>query len=85
MIILQINNDLSVLKSPLTSLDPDVFAELGGHAHKKGVPLSCDDFMEVVATASNHLSESSMKETFMAFLFFFRSASYFHSFKCTDT
>lgn len=39
----------------LTSLDPDILSEFGGHAHQESLTLSSDSFMEVVTTATNNL------------------------------
>lgn len=39
----------------LTSFDPDVLAELGGHAHQEGLTLRRDSFMKVVTTAAGDL------------------------------
>lgn len=46
--------DLNI-PSSVTSLDPDVLAELGGHAHQESLTLGRDNFMEVVTTATNDL------------------------------
>lgn len=46
---------MTSLRPTLTSLDPDVLAELGGHAHQEGLTLSRDSLMEVVATATDNL------------------------------
>lgn len=43
------------LTSSPTSLDPDVFAELGGHAHQESLPLGSDSFMEVITPATDDL------------------------------
>lgn len=43
------------MPSLVTSLNPDVLAELGGHAHKESLTLGCDSFMEVVSTATDNL------------------------------
>lgn len=43
------------IPSSVTSLDPDVLAELGGHAHQESLTLGRDSFMEVVTTATNDL------------------------------
>lgn len=40
----------------VTSLNPDVLPELGGHANQKSVTSGRQNFMEVVATAANNLS-----------------------------
>lgn len=39
----------------LTSLDPDVLAELGGHAHQECLAVGCDCFVEVVTTTPCNL------------------------------
>lgn len=51
------NTFLSLTDSELslTSLDPDILSELGGHAHQESLTLSSDSFMEVVTTATNNL------------------------------
>ena len=46
--------DLNI-PSSITSLDPDVLAELGGHAHQESLALGRDGFMEVVTTATDNL------------------------------
>ena len=41
--------------SPLTSFDPEVFAELVGHADEERLPLWGYCFVEIVTTATNNL------------------------------
>lgn len=39
----------------LASLDPDVLAELGGHAHQECLTLGSDSFMKVVTPTGDDL------------------------------
>lgn len=50
-----VSTDLTDSELSLTSLDPDILSELGGHAHQESLTLSSDSFMEVVTTATNNL------------------------------
>lgn len=39
----------------VTSLYPDMFPELGGHANQKSITAGCQNLMEVVTTTTNNL------------------------------
>lgn len=52
----------------ITSLYPEVLAELGGHADQEDLTLSRDSFMEVVPTAASHLQVHRGWETENIFL-----------------
>lgn len=54
----QCNRNQRIAKFKQTSFDPDVLAELGGHAEQKSLTALGHSLMEVIAIASQDLEDT---------------------------